>query len=224
MDQWAPDLGWRRARLARVRLYLVTDDTTPLADLPARAGAAAAAGVDAVQLRRKDVPWAALVTVARACREAVHRQGGLFIVNDHAALAVAVDADGLHLGQDDQPLAAARAAIGPQRLLGLSTHDLGQALAGAAAGADYLGVGPLHTTPTKPGRPACAPDLVAAVRSRVALPLVAIGGLDWDTVAAPLRAGADAVAVVRAICGSPDWGAAAHALRWAVDTAVNAAS
>ncbi len=222
MDAAGAAGGRRRERLARVRLYLVTDGATPADLLPGRVGAAAAAGVDAVQLRRKDVPWQELVDLARACREAVHRQGALFLVNDHPELAVAVDADGLHVGQEDHTVAAARAAIGPDRLVGVSTHDLGQAIAAAGAGADYLGVGPIHATPTKPGRPACGVGLVASVRSRVGLPLVAIGGLDAASLADPLAAGADAVAVVRAVCGADDWGGAALRLRLAVDRAVAA--
>ncbi len=210
---------WRRARLASVRLYLVTDDTTPLEALPRLVELVTAVGVDAVQLRRKGATWADLVDVAVACRDAAHRSGALFIVNDHARLAVAADADGLHIGQEDEPIASVHALVGADRLVGVSTHEVGEAVAAALAGADYLGVGPIHATPTKPGAPARGVGLVAKVRARVAIPLVAIGGIDRTNAAAPLVAGADAVAVVRAISAAPDPVAATRALRAAVDAA-----
>ncbi|HVA21231.1 MAG TPA: thiamine phosphate synthase [Candidatus Micrarchaeia archaeon] len=208
---------WRRERLAAVRLYLVTDETTPLQDLPDLVRLVTAAGVDAVQLRRKEVPWRDLVAVAAACRSAAHRAGALFIVNDHPELALAVDADGLHVGQEDASVTTVRTAIGRGRLVGVSTHDLGQALAATAGGADYLGIGPIHVTPTKPGRPACGIGLVPQVRAAVALPLVAIGGIDSGNAEQAMAAGADAVAVVRAICRADDPAAAARGLRAAVD-------
>ncbi len=206
--------GWaRRARLAAVRLYLVTDDATPAGRLPSVVRAAVAGGVDAVQLRRKGVPWPELVPLARACRRAAHEGGALFFVNDHVELALEVDADGVHLGQEDQPLAAARARVGAARLLGASTHAAVQAAAAVAGGADYVAAGPVHATPTKAGRPAVGLGYVTAAAAIATCPVVAIGGLDLGNAAAAIGAGADAVAVVRAICAAPDPGAAAANLR-----------
>ncbi|HUY60710.1 MAG TPA: thiamine phosphate synthase [Candidatus Dormibacteraeota bacterium] len=203
----------RRLRLATVRLYLVTDDTTPAARLPAVIQAAVAGGVDAVQLRRKGVRWQELVPLAQACRAAAHAGGALFFINDHVELALAVDADGVHLGQEDHPLASARARLGAARLLGASTHAAVEVPPALAAGVDYVAAGPVHTTPTKAGRAAVGLGYVTEAAALATCPVVAIGGLHAGNAAATVAAGADAVAVVRAICAAAEPGVAAAALR-----------
>jgi thiamine-phosphate pyrophosphorylase len=209
------DLSTRRDRLSRARLYLVCDATPggrPLADVlvPALRG-----GVDLFQLRMKGADDAAVLAAAAVAREACAAAGALFILNDRPELVAAAGADGAHVGQDDLPLARARELAGGDRLIGQSTHSPAQVDAGA--GADYLGVGPVHATPTKPGRPAVGTDLVAYAAAHATVPFFAIGGLDGTTVGAALAAGATRVAIVRAIAEASDPEAAARALRAQVD-------
>ncbi|HMJ33224.1 MAG TPA: thiamine phosphate synthase [Baekduia sp.] len=209
------DLSERRARLARARLYLICDAAPggrPLADVlvPALRG-----GVDLFQLRMKGADDATVLAAAAVAREACAAAGALFVLNDRPDLAAAAGADGAHVGQDDLPVARARELAGPDRLIGRSTHSPAQVEAGA--GADYLGVGPVHATPTKPGRAAVGLDLVAYAAAHAAIPFFAIGGLDAATVGAALDAGATRVAIVRAIAEAADPEAAARALRARID-------
>jgi thiamine-phosphate pyrophosphorylase len=179
--------------------------------------AALRGGVDIVQLRVKDpadddVLLDAGHRFARAC--AAH--GALFILNDRPDLVAAAGADGVHVGQDDTAVADARAAVGDHRLIGLSTHSPAQIEAAAALDIDYIGVGPVHATPTKPGRPAVGTELVAYAAGHARTPFFAIGGIDATNVAAVRAAGADRIAVVRALTGTADPEAAARALRGGV--------
>jgi thiamine-phosphate pyrophosphorylase len=203
----------RRERLARARLYLVVEarpgggDPTPLLD------AALRGGVDVVQLRDKDLADDALVHAAAAFRRACDRHGALFILNDRPDLVGAAAADGVHVGQDDAAVPEARSAVGPDRLVGLSVSSRAELEAAAGADADYLGVGAVFGTPTKPDAMGSGLELVraAAVRSRV--PWFAIGGVDLSNAAELVAAGASGVAVVRAIRDAEDPEAAARALR-----------
>ncbi|MCW3041689.1 MAG: thiE [Solirubrobacterales bacterium] len=203
----------RRAHLQAARLYLVTP-----AIAPDRLRAALAAGVDVVQLRIKDgADDATLLREAAVVRAAATAAAALFVLNDRPDLVVACDADGVHVGQDDTAVADARALVGPDRLVGLSTHTPAQVDAADAAFAaglvDYIGVGPVHATPTKPGRPAVGLDLVRHAATHASVPCFAIGGIEDATLAAVRDAGARRVAVVRAITDAEDPGAAAAALR-----------
>ena len=200
----------RRERLARARLYLVCDARPrPFLD------AALAGGVDVLQLRDKLLDDRGLAAAARGFRAACDEHDALFVLNDRPELVEACGADGVHVGQDDAPVRDARAAVGPDRLVGRSTHSPAQV--DAADGVDYIAVGPVHETPTKPGRPAIglAPLRHAASSARV--PWFAIGGIDHTTIGPALQAGARRVVVVRAITEAPDPGAAARALREALD-------
>jgi thiamine-phosphate pyrophosphorylase len=199
----------RRARLEAARLYLVCPPAVDgLADL---LRAAVAGGVDIVQLREKDLGEQELLELARSARELCSQLGALLIVNDYPLLAREARADGVHVGQDDTPVAEARELVGPEMLIGLSTHAREEI--DAADGADYIGVGPVHETPTKPGRPAVGLELVryAATHSRV--PFFAIGGLDAANLPAALDAGARRAVVLRAISGAEDPLEAARTLR-----------
>jgi thiamine-phosphate diphosphorylase len=138
--------------------------------------------------------------LARRCREA----GALFIVNDRADLALAAGADGLHVGQDDLPARRARALLRPGMILGVSTHDPEQARRAVADGADYVAVGSMFPTSTKPGFQLVGPELIRRVRPEVPVPLVGIGGITAGNADAVLTAGADAVAVISALCAAPD--------------------
>jgi thiamine-phosphate diphosphorylase len=133
-----------------------------------------------------------------------------FIVNDRVDLALAVDADGVHLGQDDLPPAAARALLEPGMILGLSTHSVEQAKAAQAAGADYVAVGSMFPTATKPEFQLVGPALARQVRPVVRVPLIGIGGITPDNVGGVIAAGVDGVAVISAVCAAPDPRAAAR--------------
>jgi len=206
-----PDLDDRRARLQRAALYLVCD-TQPggraLADV---LGPALAGGVDIVQLRDKSAADAALLAAAAVARRLCDEAGALLIVNDRPDLVGATGADGCHVGQDDMDVAQARALAGPQALVGRSTH--GPEDIAAAGDADYIGVGPVHATPTKPGRTPVGLDLVRHAAAHATVPFFAIGGIDATNVGAVLAAGARRIAVVRAIAAAADPRAAAAALR-----------
>lgn len=189
------------------RLYLVT---AARPDLPAFLEAAVHGGVDLVQLREKRLPDGELLPVLEEARAVTRRLGVPLVVNDRPDLAVLVGADGVHLGQDDLPLAAARRFGLP---VGQSTHSPEEL---ARAEADYVGVGPVFATPTKEGRPAAGLDYVRHAAAHAQLPWFAIGGIDETNVASVVAAGARRVAVVRAIGDAADPERAARALRRAL--------
>jgi thiamine-phosphate pyrophosphorylase len=198
----------RRERLRSARLYLVCDDQSD-EFLEAVLGA----GVDMVQLRMKDAPDARIVAVGQRFARAASAHGALFILNDRPDLAEAVDADGVHVGQDDVTVADARATVGLDRLVGLSTHSPEQVDGAAGVPVDYIGVGPVHATPTKPGRPAVGLALVRYAAAHATVPFVAIGGITPANAGAVREAGAERIAVVRALTDSPDPAQAARSLR-----------
>ena len=206
-----------RARLQSARLYLVCD-ARPEAFLRA----ALRGGVDIVQLRDKALDDDGLVKAARVFREAADQFGALFILNDRPDLVTACDADGVHVGQEDATPAAARAAVGPERIVGRSTHAPAQAdVAQLDPDVDYLVVGPVHATPTKPGRPAAGLDYVEwAARHVRGRPWFAIGGLNASNVHEVVERGARRVVVVRAITEAPDPSEAARSLRAALEAPV----
>ena len=196
----------RRDRLARARLYLVCD-RRPEAFLRA----ALEGGVDIVQLRDKDASDEQVLEAATVFRRLADEHGALFLVNDRPDLAVAADADGVHVGQDDTPASDARRVVGRDRIVGLSTHSPEQIA--AARGVDYIAVGPVYATPTKPGRPAVGLELIRHAATYAPEPWFAIGGIDRRTVGAVVAAGARRAVVVRAITEADDPCAAARALR-----------
>jgi thiamine-phosphate pyrophosphorylase len=207
-----------RERLAAARLYLVC---------PAREegwlAAALRGGVDVVQLRDKSLDDAGLIQAARAFRAAADSADALFVLNDRPDLVAACHADGVHVGQDDATPAQARAAVGPDAVVGRSTHAPAQAAAADAdPDVDYLAVGPVHATPTKPGRRAAGLDYVAHAAATVTKPWFAIGGLDAGNVREVVARGATGIVVVRAITEADDPEAAARALRGALEAPVRA--
>ncbi|MER7082868.1 thiamine phosphate synthase [Saccharopolyspora kobensis] len=210
-----------RARLNEARLYLCTDARTERGDLAEFVDAALAGGVDIVQLRDKQPGGAPLearheLTALEVLAEACVRHGALLAVNDRADVALAAEADILHLGQDDLPVDIARRIVGDQIAIGRSTHDVVQADAAAAEpGVDYFCTGPVWTTPTKPGRAAAGLDLVrhAAEHRGHGRPWFAIGGIGPENLDDALKAGAERVVVVRAITEAEDPRAAARELR-----------
>ncbi len=176
--------------------------------------AALRGGVDVVQLRDKELSDDELVRAAAPFRQACAAHGALFVLNDRPDLVDACGADGVHVGQSDASVADARAAVGDDRIVGLSIET--EAQLDAIDGADYLGVGAVFATPTKTESVAGGLDLLRAAAARVTIPWFAIGGIDLSNVAEVAAAGAPGVAVVRAIRDADDPEAAARALRAAL--------
>jgi thiamine-phosphate pyrophosphorylase len=207
-----------RDALHAARLYLVCGEQ-PDAFLER----ALRGGVDIVQLRLKDAGDEAIVATARRYATVCGAYGVPLVLNDRPDLVAAAGADGVHVGQDDMPVAQARGLVGPDRIVGLSTHSPAQVDAAATESElDYIGVGPVHATPTKPGRPAVGVDLVRYAAAHAATPFFAIGGIDAGNVAAVRAAGATRIAVVRAITEAADPEAAARALRSVSEASVGA--
>ncbi len=208
------DPAARSARLAEARLYFVCDAGFDPVALEGLLEAALAGGADLIQLRDKHAPEAALRAASSLFRDAAADAGALFILNDRPDLAAELGADGVHVGQDDMPVAEARELAGEGALVGLSTHgpdQLAAALdAAGAARPDYLSVGPVWETPTKAGRPAAGVDYVRHAAARLPAtgsggpPWFAIGGIDAGNVAEVRAAGARRIVVVRAIRDAPD--------------------
>jgi len=203
----------RRQRLRAARLYFVGDR----AALTGTLEGALRGGVDVVQLRDKHATDDELLTAAARARDLCAAHGALFLINDRPDLAAAVGADGVHVGQDDAPVSTARAAVGGQAIVGLSTHSIAQAEAGARSGADYIAVGPVHATPTKLGRPAIGLAPIRHAAAHIALPWFAIGGIEPATIEAIVAAGARRIVVVRALARASDPEGAARALRIALE-------
>ncbi len=205
--------------LRDARLYLVCGARPggrPLADV---LRPALAEGVDVFQLREKDAPDDVVLRHAETARACCEEAGALFVLNDRPDLALRAGAGGVHVGQDDTPVREARAAVGDERVVGLSTHSAEQVDAAAGAGVDYFAVGPVHATPTKEGRPAIGLDPVRHAAATATVPWFAIGGIDASTLGPVLDAGAQRVVVVRAIAEAADPGAAARTLRRLVEAA-----
>jgi thiamine-phosphate pyrophosphorylase len=191
----------RQQALQKAHLYLVT---SPQTQLFTTVEAALQGGATLVQYRDKNADDSTRLQNAEKLCILCHQYGALFIVNDRPDLALAVNADGVHLGQQDLPVRLARQILGPQRLVGRSTHcpeDLQRAI---QEGVDYIGVGPVYETPTKAGRPAAGLDYVRHAVAQTTLPWFAIGGIDLTNLSEVLAAGAQRVAIVRAIMQAED--------------------
>jgi thiamine-phosphate pyrophosphorylase len=202
------DPSQRRQRLRDARLYLVCairDD--------AFLDAALRGGVDIVQLRAKDAGDAALVAAGRRFAARCADHGALFILNDRPDLVDAAGADGVHVGQDDIAVAEVRRQLGDDAIVGLSTHTPAQIEAANGAAVDYIGVGPVHATPTKPGRAAVGLELLRHAAAHTEHPFFAIGGIDAANAGTVTGAGARAIAVVRALTDAVDPERAARTLR-----------
>jgi thiamine-phosphate pyrophosphorylase len=202
------------------RLHIITDtviqhrfDHFELAELAIRGGA------DTIQYRRKDGTTRTLIREARRIRGITRRAGIPLIVDDRVDVAIAADADGVHLGTDDFPISTARRLLGPHRLVGGSGGSVDEATADEEEGADYLGSGPVYGSSTKLDAGAAAgAALIERVRGAVRLPIIAIGGIDAMHVTEVLRAGAYGVAVISAVCASPEPEDATRQIRQIIDT------
>ncbi len=186
----------RHRQLAKARTYLVTCSRDHLLTTVEHA---LQGGVEIVQYREKQADDRQRLTMADKLCQLCHHYGALFIVNDRPDLALAVDADGVHLGQQDLPVALARQMLGPSRIIGQSTTNPDEMQRAIEQGADYIGVGPVYATPTKPDKPAAGLDYVRYAAAHAPMPWFAIGGIDIHNLGEVLNAGAERVAVVRAI-------------------------
>ncbi len=204
-----------RDRLAAARLYLCTDARERRGDLPRFLDEVLGNGVDIVQLRQKGLEAGQELRYLEVFRRACAAHGALLAVNDRADVAYACGADVLHLGQDDLPVAVARQVIGPEPIIGLSSHASTETGAAAAEPqADYFCTGPVWPTPTKPGRPAPGLDLVRyAAGLGTARPWFAIGGIDEGNLDEVLAAGATRIVVVRVLTDAEHPGTVAARLR-----------
>lgn len=190
-------LAYRRyLKLVRSRLYLVTSPTEKIFSV---VEAALLGGLTLVQYRDKYSPDGERIRIATRLREICHDYGALFLINDRVDIAVAVDADGVHLGQDDLPIAIARQLLGPGRIVGRSTTNPDEMERAIAEGADYIGVGPVYETPTKAGKTAAGLEYVRYAAENATIPWFAIGGIEMNNLNDVLDASAERVAVVRAI-------------------------
>jgi thiamine-phosphate pyrophosphorylase len=203
----------RRERLRTARLYLCCEARPHGEDPEPLLAAALRGGVDIVQLREKSLPRREIELAAQTFRRLCDNNSALFIVNDDPDLARACDADGVHVGQDDLAAAEARALLGPDAIIGLSTHSEEQIAAAAQAPVDYISVGPIWETPTKQGRPAVGLELISHASAHAPHPFFAIGDIDSSNVSAVIEAGARRLCVVRAVRDAANPAAAAEALR-----------
>jgi thiamine-phosphate pyrophosphorylase len=197
-------LALRRARAQRLHgLYAVTPDTSDTRDLAARAAAAIAGGACAIQYRNKTADRSLRRAQAAALARVQAAHGALLIVNDDAELAAAIGADGVHVGENDASILAARELVGPDRLVGVSCYnEFERAQAAVAAGADYVAFGSFFASTVKPGARKASIDWLARART-LGVPVVAIGGIDAHNARELVRAGADALAVISAVFAEP---------------------
>ena len=207
----------RRQQLAGTQLYLLVDVQAEISIWLDRIEALARAGVDVIQIRDKHASDRTLyeysVRAMGLLRSMPHDQRSLLIINDRPDLAVATDADGVHVGQDELPATVARSLVGEAKIVGVSTHSLSQARTAEADGADYIGCGPTFPSQTKSFDQFEGVDFLRAASNAVMLPAFAIGGIDATNLAQVVHAGVRRIAVGAAIWGQPDEAAAAQRLR-----------
>lgn len=212
----------RQALRNQIRgLYVVTDESLA----PGRAHleiafAALEGGADVIQLRDKNRDTGELLPIAREISAICRSHGALFVVNDRIDLAIAADADGVHLGQTDLPISEARLILGPEKLIGISVENVEQVKAAETEGADYLGVGAIYGSATKTDAgDAVGPEQITRFRAVSELPIVAIGGITRERIPEVIRAGADAIAVIGAVVAADDMTEASRSLAIAIQQA-----
>lgn len=204
----------KRAELRDCRLYGIVDmGYTQPAEVAAKTAALLAGGVRIIQLRAKGVPLSEVRAYAQEMQSLCRVAGAIFVLNDYPDMAAELGTDAVHVGQDGGPLAAVRATVGPEMLVGRSTHSPEQAFTAAAEGADYIGFGPLFPTGTKPGRAAIGVQDIAAVQQRLGdFPVFCIGGINSNTLPQVLAAGARRVVIVSWLLQQADIAAAARSV------------
>jgi thiamine-phosphate pyrophosphorylase len=198
-------LSQRRTRLGTARLYAIVDTGyVPFDRIGEITRQLVEGGVDLIQLRAKKSSLEDITKLGHAMREIIPATGPLFILNDHPELVPVINAEGIHVGQEDLSVAEARVQAGPEILVGKSTHSLDQAMAAEKEGADYIGVGPIFATPTKPDYIPVGPALIRQVRERVRVPQFCIGGINEQSLPSVLAAGARRVVIVSDLLKSTD--------------------
>jgi thiamine-phosphate pyrophosphorylase len=202
-----------RENFSAVRLYVLITESLCIGDWFDTARAALTGGADCIQLREKNLPDRELLDRAKRLAQLCRDMEKIFIVNDRPDIALAANAHGVHLGQDDLPVAAARRILRARMIIGLSTHTIEQVDAAIAQAPDYIAVGPMFESPTKPQPHIAGPALLADARKRTSLPLVAIGGIDEKNIPSVLAAAPACICVCRAAIARPDPTAAAKYLR-----------
>ncbi len=209
-------MGWKDTVFHNFRLYAVTDLRVETPDFLKKIEQAYQGGADIVQLRSKALPDEVLIRLGLKIRRLAARFRKLFFVNDRVDLALVIGADGVHLGQDDMPVDLARKLMrqaGQKLWIGKSTHHLQQAIAAQRERVDYIGVGPVFPTPTKPGAVPVGLKFVRQVSMTIRIPWVAIGGINGSNIQTVINAGARRVAVVRAVFAVKNTGKAAGQLK-----------
>lgn len=187
------------------RLYAITDRACSKSkDLREIVESLAKGGADVIQLREKLLSTEALIKIGFELKKITKKFGSFLIVNDRIEIAYAIGADGVHLGQEDLPIEFARKILGRKKLIGLSTHSLSQALLAQKMRADYIGLGPIFATPTKPEYKPIGLKPIKGASQRIKIPFVAIGGINLDNLEEVVRQGASKVAVVRALMEPED--------------------
>jgi thiamine-phosphate pyrophosphorylase len=208
----------RRDKTEKLRgLYVIVDSVS----LQGRshvevAGQAIEGGAMVIQLRDKEHGKRELLSIAQALRDLCTRNGVLFIVNDHIDIAIAVDADGVHIGREDLPVGVVRRLLPIDKILGCSAHTVDEAIAAQSEGADYIAVGAVFPSPTKPDAESVGTVRVKKIKEMVSIPVVAIGGVNEKNAGEVFAAGADAVAVISAISNDADVAAASRRIAGAI--------
>jgi thiamine-phosphate pyrophosphorylase len=193
------------ADLSRSRLYGILDlGYVGMGEARRVAEALLAGGIDLLQLRAKNVPLAEIEKLAVELHSVTAERGVPLIINDHPQIARKVGAEGVHLGQDDLPVAEARRIVGPKCVVGKSTHSLDQATHAFDEGADYIGFGPIFPTPTKPEYPPIGLEDIARVHASVRIPIFCIGGIKLDNLGTVIEAGARRVVIVSGLLNASD--------------------
>ncbi|MCC6544458.1 MAG: thiamine phosphate synthase [Nitrospirae bacterium] len=185
-------------------IYLILDQQYTARDIISIAADAIDAGIDVLQYREKGLPKKDALCTAKRLRNLTSGTGIPFIINDDPALALAVDADGVHLGQDDIPVHVARRILGEDKIIGLSTHSYNEAMEAGSSGINYIGLGPIFNSGTKMVTEPLGPGVIRRVRNAISIPLIAIGGISNENIQDVIRCGADGAAVISAILSSSD--------------------
>ena len=170
-------------------------------------------GTDILQLRAKTLSDRKILKIGQTIKDLTRKSKTLFVLNDRADLAQALDADGVHLGQQDLPVKEARRILGKNKVIGISTHSVSQAQEAEKQGADYIAIGPIFVTAAKPDLPPLTPEIITGIKDKIKIPFVAVGGINLDNLGQVLKAGAKRVAVCRAIITAKDVFKAAQEFR-----------
>lgn len=198
------DPFYRRLNFSDVKLYAVTPEPADTPNLLEKVDALLGGGVDAIQLRSRKLTDRAIVALAKEIKARCQKTGALFLVNNRVDIALAVDADGLHIGHEDLPISFVRGLLGHRKIVGMSTHAVPEGIQAQRDGADYVSCGPVWATPTKPEYTEVGLGLIGLYNAALRVPFVAIGGVDRTNIDQVIAAGAKTVAVVRAFFDAKD--------------------